>query len=271
MVSPTTTTLSGWIDGVGLLGPGLDNWAAAQPILTGAADYEPQPIIVPPPVALPPPECRRVGLAVKVALAVAQEAVAAAQSDAKQLATVFSSSGADGDNCDAICRVLASEDRHISPTRFHNSVHNASAGYWGIACGAMTPATVLCAFDGSFGAGLLEALIQMAIEGVGTLLVTYEAPHPEPLHAKRPLPAAFGLALALMPQKGPQSLARLQVDLVESPLDRMANPDLEALSRQIPSARGLPLLQALARGHDGRVILEYLEPLRLAVGIQPCR
>lgn len=271
MASLTTTTLTGWIDGVGLLGPGLDNWAAAQPILTGAADYEPRPIMVPPPVALPPPERRRVGLAVKVALAVAQEAIAAAQLDAKQLAAVFSSSGADGDNCDAICQVLASEDRHISPTRFHNSVHNASAGYWGIASGAMTPATVLCAYDGSFGAGLLEALIQVAVDSVGTLLVTYEAPHPEPLHAKRPLPAAFGLALALMPQQGPNSLARLQVDLVEAPLDRLANPDLEALSRQIPSARGLPLLQALARGHDGRVILEYLEPLRLAVDIQPCR
>lgn len=61
------------------------------------------------------PERRRVGLAVKIALAVAQEAIAAAQLDAKQLAAVFSSSGADGDNCDAICQVLASEDRHISP------------------------------------------------------------------------------------------------------------------------------------------------------------
>ena len=128
-----------------------------------------------------------------------------------------------GDNCDAICQVLASEDRHISPTRFHNSVHNVSAGYWGIASGAMTPATALCAYDGSFGAGLLEALTQVAVDGVGTLLVTYEAPYPEPLHAKRPLPAAFGLALVLMPQPGPHSLAHLQVDLVEAPVDRVTN------------------------------------------------
>ncbi len=271
MAYPTTTMLNGWIDGIGVLGPGLDNWAEAQATLRGAADYESRPIMVPPPVALPPPERRRVGLAVKVAVAVAQEAIAAARLDAKHLVAIFSSSGADGDNCDAICRVLASEDRHISPTRFHNSVHNASAGYWGIASGAMTPATVLCAYDGSFGAGLLEALTQVAVDRVGTLLVTYEAPHPEPLHAKRPLPAAFGLALALMPQKGPNSLARLQINWVEAPLDRVANPGLEALRRQIPAARGLPLLQALARGRAGRVILEYLEPLRLAVDIQPCR
>ncbi len=254
-----------------MLGPGLDNWAEAKSILTGATNYEPRPIAVPPPVALPPPERRRVGLAVKVALAVAQEAIANAQLDSKQLAAVFSSSGADGDNCDAICRVLASEDRHISPTRFHNSVHNAAAGYWGIASGAMTPATVLCAYDGSVGAALLEALTQIAIERIGTLLVTYEAPNPEPLQAKRPLPSAFGLALALMPAQGPHSLARLQIELVDASVDRLANPDLEALRSQIPSARGLPLLQRIARGGGGRVILEYLEPLSLAVDVQPCR
>jgi hypothetical protein len=54
-------------------------------------------------------------------------------------------------------------------------------------------------------------------------------------------------------------------------LDRVANPNLESLRRQIPSARGLPLLQALARGRAGRVILEYLEPIRLAVDVEPCR
>jgi hypothetical protein len=271
MTSLATATLCGWLDGVGVLGPGLDNWAAAQPILAGETDYQPRPVVVPPPAALPPPERRRVGLAVKVALAVAQEAITNAGLDAKHLVAVFSSSGADGDNCDAICQVLASEDRHISPTRFHNSVHNASAGYWGIACGAMTPATVLCAYDGSFGAGLLEAMTQVTVEGVGAVLVTYDAPNPQPLHAKCPLPAAFGLALALMPHRGPHSLACLCIDLVESPLHRVANPDLELLRRQIPSARGLPLLQWLARGADGRVILEYLEPLSLAVDVQPCR
>jgi hypothetical protein len=43
------------------------------------------------------------------------------------------------------------------------------------------------------------------------------------------------------------------------------------LRRQIPSARGLPLLQALARRREERVILEYLEPLSLALTIEPCR
>ncbi|PKO64786.1 MAG: 3-oxoacyl-ACP synthase, partial [Betaproteobacteria bacterium HGW-Betaproteobacteria-17] len=198
--------LTAYLDGIGLVGPGLDNWLAAQPILAGAVPYQARPLAVAAPQSLPPAERRRTGLAIKVALAVGQEACAAGQLDARHLVAVFASSGADNDNCDAICKMLASDDRSISPTRFHNSVHNAPAGYWGIASGAMTPATVLCAHDGSFGAGLLEAMTQVAVEGWGTLLVTYDMPYPDPLHAKRPLPAAFGIALALMPERGAQSL-----------------------------------------------------------------
>lgn len=262
------TTLTAYLDGVGLLGPGLENWTSAQAVLSGQANYVAQPIVLPPPAGLPPAERRRVGVAVKVALAVAHEALAHAGRDARQMATVFSSSGADGDNCDAICKVLASDDRHISPTRFHNSVHNAPAGYWGIAAGAMTPATVLCAFDASFGAGLLEAMSQIAVDRVGTLLVTYEAPYPEPLHAKRPHPSAFGIALALMPEPGPNSLARLVVEFTVAPADVLANPDLETLRQGIPCVRGLPLLQTLARG-GGTVVLDYLDPQRLAITIAP--
>lgn len=263
--------LTAYLDGIGLIGPGLDNWLAAQPILAGTAPYESRPLTVAAPQSLPPAERRRTGLAIKVALAVAQEACAAGQLDARQLAAVFSSSGADNDNCDAICKTLASEDRHISPTRFHNSVHNAPAGYWGIASGAMTPATVLCAHDGSFGAGLLEALTQVAVEGWGTLLVTYDMPYPEPLHAKRPLPAAFGIALALMPERSAQSLARIELSLADAAPDVLAAPAFEALRCAIPCARGLPLLQAIARGEGGRVVLDYLAPLSLAVEIEPCR
>ncbi|MDO9386904.1 MAG: beta-ketoacyl synthase chain length factor [Thiobacillus sp.] len=261
--------LTAYLDGIGLIGPGLDNWPAARPILAGTVPYEPRALTVAAPQSLPPAERRRTGLAIKVALAVAQEAVAAGQLDARQLAAVFSSSGADNDNCDAICKTLASEDRSISPTRFHNSVHNAPAGYWGIASGAMTPATVLCAHDASFGAGLLEALTQVAVEGWGTLLVTYDMPYPEPLHAKRPLPAAFGIALALMPERSAQSLARIELSLVDAAPDALDEPELEALRHAIPCARGLPLLQAVARGTQTRVVLDYLAPLSMAIMIEP--
>ena len=267
--------LTAYLDGIGLIGPGLDNWLAARPILAGVAPYESRPLVVAAPPSLPPAERRRTGLAIKVALAIAADALANGQLDAKNLTTVFSSSGADNDNCDALCKVLATGDRSISPTRFHNSVHNAPAGYWGIASGAMTPATVLCAHDGSFGAGLLEAMTQVTVDGQvdferhGTLLITYDMLYPEPLHAKRPLPSAFGIALALMPERSAHSLARIELELSEAAPDTLNEPALEALRVSIPAARGLPLLQAVARGEACRVVLDYLAPLSLALSVEP--
>ena len=64
---------------------------------------------------------------------------------------------------DYMCATLAATPTLISPTKFHNSVHNAAAGYWTHRPPAATSAsTALTAFDASFGAGLLEAASQCA-------------------------------------------------------------------------------------------------------------
>ena len=120
--------------------------------------------------------------------------------EAATLASVFTSSGGDGLNCHEICQVLASADRQLSPTRFHNSVHNAAAGYWSIATGATAAANALCAHDASFGAGLLEALCQVAVEERCVLLIAYDASYPEPLRSAGRFPTLCGVALLLAPR-----------------------------------------------------------------------
>ena len=113
------------------------------------------------------------------------------------------SSGGDGQNCHELCHALSLANREVSPTRFANSVHNAPAGYWSIATGAMVESNVLCAFDASFVAGLLEALTQIAVDQVTRCCwwpMTRE--YPQPLHAKRPIPDAFGVAMVLTPGIG---------------------------------------------------------------------
>src|SRR5262249_551245 len=144
--------------------------------------------VVPQPQCLPATERRRTPASVKLALAVGLEASAHAGADPAQLAAVFSSSGADGQNCHEICEALATSERLISPTRFHNSVHNAAAGYWGIATGATPVSTALCAYDASFGAGLLEAMTYLHTEAAPVLLIVYDTVHPEPLRRARPIP-----------------------------------------------------------------------------------
>ena len=259
--------------GLGLLGPGLPSWPAAQAILDGRESYAPTPVVLPPPERLPPAERRRAGASIRLAMAVADEAVARAGVDPKLLATVFASSGGEGANCHVLCETLASADRHISPTRFTNSVHNATAGYWHIAVASHAASTSLSAFDGSFCAGLIEAAAQVNSTAAPVLLVACDVPYPEPLHKLRALPHTLGLALLLAPADAAGALARLGIELVDAagaaPLARCSNVELEALRSGVPAAAALPLLEALARGAANQeLMLDYLPTLKVKLRLR---
>ena len=262
--------LTAYVRGIGVLGPGLSDWQSGAPAIAGTAAYVPCPTVLPVPQALPAAERRRTGATVKLAIGVAQQAVAGAGIDPARLAAVFASSGGDGLICHEICETLATEERQISPTRFHNSVHNAAAGYWSIATGATAPSSAICAYDASFAAGLLEALTLVAVSGAPALLSAYETPYPEPLRAKRPVPDSFGAALVLTPAPEAASIARITAGLSDAPPDRMSDPRLEQLRASVPAARSLPLLRLLARRERGRAVLEYLPEQRLAVEVCEC-
>src|SRR5450830_1503103 len=266
--------LTVYVEGIGLLGPGLSNWAQGRGALEGTEAYQAARCIVPLPMALPAAERRRAGTVVKVALAVGQEAVTASGLQASALPSVFTSSSGDGLNCHEICSALASSDRLISPTRFHNSVHNAASGYWSISSGAMVSSSVLCAFDGSFAAGLLEAMAQVMLEQTAVLLVAYDTDYPEPLRSVRPLPDTFGVGLVLAPRRSERSLAQWRlapaVCLTAAPAQRLEDDALERLRSSIPAARCLPLLRSVAAQTQGEVVLDYLQGLQLAVQVAPC-
>jgi len=262
--------LAAYLDGIGVLGPGLRNWPATAQVLTGAHPYTAAATELPIPTMLPPAERRRTGRVVKLALGVALEATTHAAAHLQNLASVFSSSGSDGHICHEICQALALPSREVSPTRFSNSVHNAAAGYWNIATGSMSESNVLCAFDASFVAGLLEAMTQSVVDRGPVLLVAYDTEYPPPLHAKRPIPDALGVAMVLSPEKSAQSLAKLQLELTDQVAHIMSDPQLESLRLAIPAARCLPLLRLLALREAGTAIVDYLDVARAAVHIEPC-
>lgn len=267
-------SLTVFVEGIGLLGPGLSNWAQGRRHLDGSLPYEAGRCILPLPMALPPAERRRAGAVVKVSLAVGQEAVEASGLAANALPSVFSSSSGDAVNCHEICSALASGDRLISPTRFHNSVHNASSGYWSISSGAMASSSVLCARDASFAAGLLEAMTQAVVDDTPVLLVAYDTDYPEPLRSKRPVPDTMGVALVISPRRSARSAARLSLEginyLTSTAADTLDNAALEFLRQTIPAACALPLLQAIAKHQAGPLVLTYLDGMQLAVEVAPC-
>lgn len=264
------TALSAYIDGLSVIGPGLADWPAAEAVLAGRAAYAPDTTVLPAPLALPAAERRRTGPGTKLAIAAGLEAAGRAGLDARSLLSVFTSSGGDGDNCHAICETLATTDRQLSPTRFHNSVHNAPAGYWSIATGAMAASTALCAYDASFAAGLLEALAQVVVDRRAVLLIACDTGYPPPLQQKRPLADPFGAALVLAPQRGPRSRARLTAGLSDCGADSMPQAQLERLRLGTPAGRSLPLLALLARRASAAAHVEYLGTMSLRTEVEPC-
>jgi hypothetical protein len=257
-----------YLDGVGLLGPGLTGWSQAREVLAGRQAYIAASTVLTAAEKLPPAERRRVGVPVKLSMAIGLEAAHHAGADLASLATVFSSTEADCDNTHAILEALASSDRALSPTRFHNSVHNAPSGYWGIASGSMQPSTSLNAYDATFAAGLLEATIQATSNGRPCMLLAYDTAFPEPLQRLRPITDAMGVALVLNPCQTSAARALLKLTFSDSTSTRMSQEHLEHLRQSIPAARSLPLLALLAHGNCGSVVLDYLDALR--VGIEVC-
>jgi len=261
-----------FVEGVGLLGPGLSGWRASRPVLAGGESYRDAPTVVVASELLPPAERRRTSVSVKLALTVGHEAIVNAERDVAGMATVFTSSCGD-ENVHYICEALASPEREVSPTRFHNSVHNAAAGYWGIATRSQEASTSLCAYDASFAAGLLEAAAQATVNRKPVALIAYDQPYPEPLNTVRPISAPFGVALVVAPESTSRTFAVLDVTFereMETPT-RMPDFGLEAARIGAPAARSLPLLAALARGARENIVIECGLRTQLRIAVAPCQ
>jgi hypothetical protein len=87
--------------------------------------------------------------------------------------------------------------------------------------------------------------------------VASDSPYPEPLHAVRPLPDHFGVALVLAPRPSARSIASLTIEsaAIDAPSNGCEDGALETLRRAIPAAAALPLLLALARPQTQSVLL----------------
>jgi hypothetical protein len=264
--------ISVYVEGVGIAGPGLDGWAVAREVLAGVAPYQPVPFVPRPVTLLPPAERRRAGGAVRLAIGVAVEALAHSGRDPATMAMVFASSGGDCDTVHEILCVLATDGREVSPTRFHNSVHNAPAGYWAVAVGSCEPSTSLCAYDASFAAGLLDAAAQASVDDRPVTLAAYDLPYPEPLNGARPIVDLAGLALVLTPRPTDRSFTRMTITPAGPATAPTPMPDtrLERLRTGNPAARGLPLLAAIARGDRATVCLQEAAGTCAEILVEPC-
>lgn len=222
---------------------GMGHWAEGPDV--PAPDGKPQTTL------LPPAERRRAPATVSLALSVAEQACHQAGVPPQCLRSVFASAHGDLEITDYLCRTLAESPEHLSPTKFHHSVHNAASGYWTIGVGNMQASTAISAGQHSFAQGLLEAATQAVCEQAPVLLVAYDMPAPAPLVPITGSTALVGLALVLAPQalvaasEAPATLMTLSLQTAPM-LDATDDGAAELMGRRSPMAVGLPLLKSLS-------------------------
>jgi hypothetical protein len=262
-----------FVTGVGVHGPGFANWAEAMPVLVGQRKLSWDPPPLPPPSLLGPNERRRTSAVVRLALAVAQQAAEMADLQPDEARSVFASANGDGAIIHALLQTLASSERQVSPTQFHNSVHNAPAGYWSIGTRSRGSACTLGCHDSTAAAALLKAAAEAQVERMPVLLCMYDAPLPEPLGRTRPTSHVFGAAFVLTPHPRDAPLARLRLEWRSAPAwCEESVPDgfeLRSLHHANPAARMLPVLQTIAR-RDSRTLAMPLLDGWVEVEVVPC-
>lgn len=254
------------IIGAGIATPGIPDWTALQAVADGGelmADTSP-----PPSTLLSTRERRRAPATVKLSFAAAEQACAMAGMPPERPAAVFSSAMGDLEINDYMCRTLAANPHELSPTRFHNSVHNGAAGYWSIGTGSRGDVTAISAWRDSVIAGLFESVTRLASSEEPVLLVVYDDCARGPFRELWPTRHPFAAAV-LMASKSTNSsaLAGLQVTPAIGPDQHSDLP--VSLNKRIadnPSARILPVLTMIAGDRPTNVTLaaEHGSGLRLS-------
>jgi len=204
---------------------------------------------------LAPTERRRAPDTVAVALEVALRACESAGVDPKTLPSVFACTEGDTAISDYMCETLARTPALISPIRFHNSVHNAAAGYWSIGTGCTEPYTALTAHRSTFGEGLLEALVQAEAGGRATLLAAYDIESRGPLATMAPSKGIVGAGVVLAPAAGDRSMARIRWRTVPGREQTLAEPGNAELVAGNAMAHCLPFFEAMAVERNRTVLL----------------
>ena len=260
-----------FIEGIGFWASRLPGWERARQILRGEAGPPSAPVARPAPTLLPPAERRRAPDTVALALEVAARACESAGRDPKTLPSVFASTHGDLAISDSICDTLARTPSLTSPTKFHNSVHNAAAGYWTIGTGCMKPYTALSAYHHTFGKGLLESAVQAQSEDSPVLYVAYDIEARGPVATMQPSRGILGVALVLAPVPNGQCVARLRWQVCEesAPQPSAARAQNAALVDGNAMSNCLSLFEALADRSERDIVHTLAPTLALHLDVEP--
>lgn len=254
-----------YINTLSIAAPGMIGLDEAIPVLTGQAQWQSAEFPKLVPQLLPANERRRTTPHIKLALQVADEA----NLKDKQLPAVFASSNGDFQISNTICNSLSGEPKFISPTQFHNSVHNAPSGYWAIAAESPAASTSISTGDSTYASGLLEAVTQVLSGQEDVLFVAYDYPADAPLSKFSDVTEPFATACVLSLNKTADSYASIKLDIASDDTGKShcLNSSLNDLQNSNPIATSLPLLEALCLKNSATLYLPHLNDSKLKVEV----
>ena len=244
--------------GIGAWGPAFNNWAELQALFANPAIGEDLhwATQVPKPEVIPTNERRRAPLPVRAAVEVSWQALQQSGLASSEVACVFGSGLGDTEITDYMCRVLTTAEKQLSPTKFHNSVHNAAAGYWTISTGCMKSANSIAAYQNTAGLALLEAMIQCQQHREPVLITLFDTAAHDAYRQIFACEHSFAAALLIVPAgTAAAPLARLTLgdESAATPATPVLPHELLGnLYRDNPAAKVLGLLQQLAEKKAGQ-------------------
>jgi hypothetical protein len=257
------------VAGLGAWTRGAPDWPALRALLRGETGLREDAPSRPAATVLPAGERRRAPESVLLAADIAGQACAMARRDAAGLPCVFASTHGELAITDYMCATLASAPHELSPTKFHNSVHNAPAGYWTIAAQCTAGSSAVTGHHASFGAGLLEAATLAVADDTPVLFAAYDIGSSGPLAEMTRTTRAFGAALVLLPEVQ-TAMPRLSLELRAGDAAITPAPACVAeLARDNPlAAHALAFLHALTGDVPSRLTLPAASGLLLDMEVQ---
>jgi len=233
-----------WVRGVGFWSVGY-----ASPKAWCARDFD---------AAVTTPEASLLGGALRrratpltrMGIEVLQQATRMADVDLSDLASVWATAHGEHSMAIGLLAMMQQGEGKLSPTKFHNSVHNTASGYASIASSNRAPSTTLTGGAELVASAIIEAACMVEALDRDVALVIAD----EPLLAPFDLPdSAVPLAVALLLSPRPEGAIGI--------LDGIRRAAVAPVARRAPFgplhvSAALPLIEHVVEQKAGTIALE---------------
>jgi len=186
----------------------------------------------------------------RMAVEVFHQATSQAGCNPSTIPSVWATSNGEHTTAIKILDMMRRGEGKLSPTHFHNSVHNTASGYASIATGNYAPSTTLTGGPELVASSLLEAMCHLEASAEEVVLVLADEPLLPPFERGDGTSAlALAFCLASRPDGAVAILSGMRRDAVAAVKhhDRFG---------RIYVGAALPLLERIVLGRPGTVALE---------------